>query len=514
MTKSNRQAPLKRERTDQTFNAMQHYVDLHERSAPMAFVGRDEVLADLMSAVKTTAANEDAEGMTRVVQGVPGAGKTSVCREFIRRHQNEEILWVDQAGGKHRAAVFCVDLSPGALNAPPLTFVQGIHEKWLRHCRSLEAGVKQAGRAHLSRLSDIVRLWLRRNTEHESVEKTSALTERSSLDACIGAYCHDYWGEDMVIALCIDEAQNCPGTTHAKAIMGGLHNRDHPARIAPLLFGLPNTLDHVSDQEKGLGLSRLNDDVIHDICLLEPGQPREIVVGTFDRLGLEWSNPGWSGHLRSLGFSPIQWDDWRNRVADAIAEGSSDFPQHVTLGLRAACQALIDRRETLAPTGLDAMLKDIRTTHHQRKTSYYQRRLSSVIQYGAAFGAICRKAAESPDAGVTHADAKRAIAAGSSADDESLDNAQTNAILKQALGKGILRQMQDGEVGPPPIPSMSTHLELVLQRALDRGRSHALRACQAIGLSAPPMQAPTHQDEDGDTFEGRPNRQPTKIAMR
>ena len=498
MTKSNRQAGLKQERTDQTFDAMQHYVDLHERSAPMAFVGRDEVLADLMSAVKTTAANEDAEGMTRVVQGVPGAGKTAICNEFIRRHQNEEILWMDQAGRKNKAAMFCVDLSPAALNAPPLTFVQGIHEKWLRHCRSVEAGLKQAGRAHLSRLSDIVRLWLKRNTEHESVEKTGALTERSSLDACIGAYCHDYWGEDLVIALCIDEAQNCPGTAHAKAIMGGLHNREHPARIAPLLFGLPNTLAHVSDQEQGLGLSRLNLDCIHDICLLEPGQPREIVDGTFDKLGLEWSNPGWSGHLGSRGFSATQWDDWRNRVADAIAEGSSGFPQHVTLGLHAACQALIDRRETLAPTGLDDVLKDIRATHQQRKTAYYQQRLSSVIQYSAAFGAICRKAAESPDAGVTHADAKRAIAAGSSANDESLDNAQTNVILKQALEKGILRQMQDGEVGPPPIPSMSKHLELVLQNALDRGRSHAVRACQAVGLSAPLSERPMHPSEDAD----------------
>ena len=491
MTKSNRQAPLNRERADQTFDAMQHYVDLHERSAPMAFVGRDEILADLMSAVKTTAVADHAKGMTRVVQGVPGAGKTAICDEFIRRHQNEEILWVDQAGRKNRAAVFCVSLDPDALNAPPLTFVQGIHEKWLRHCRSLEAGLKQAGRAHLSRLSDIVRLWLRRSTEHESAEKISALTEHSSLDACVGAYCHDYWGEDMVIALCIDEAQNCPVTAYSKAIVGGLHNRTHPARIAPLLFGLPNTLDHVSDQEKGLGLSRLNDDVIHDICLLEPGQAHEIVVGTFDRLGLEWSNPGWSGYLRSLGFSPIQWDDWRNRVADAIAERSSDFPQHVTLGLRAACQALIDRRETLVPTGLDDMLKDIRATHHQRKTSYYQRRLSSVIQYVAAFGAICRKAAGSPYGSVAEEEARAAIEAATPEKGHSLAADRADAILKQALGKGILRQMQDGEVGPPPIPSMSKHLELVLQRALDRGRSHAVRACQAIGLPVPPTEVPT-----------------------
>ena len=499
MTKSNRQAWLKQARTDQTFDSMQHYVNLHERSAPMAFVGRDDILDDLMAAVKTTAITEDAKGMTRVVQGVPGAGKTAICDEFIRRRQNQEIAWADMAGGKHRAAVFCVKLGPGALNAPPLTFAQGIHDKWLRHCRSLEAGVKQAGRAHLSRLSDIVRLWLKRSTENESVERISRLTEHSSLDACISAYCHDYWGEDMVIALCIDEAQNCPVTDYAKTILGGLHNRDHPARIAPLLFGLPNTLDHVSDHEKGLGLSRLNVAAVHDICLLEPGQAREIADGTFDKLGLEWSNPGWSGHLCSRGFKPTQWEDWRNRAAAAIAEGSSDFPQHVTLGLSAACQALIDRRETLTPADLDDMLKDIRAKHQQRKTAYYQQRLSSSIQYGAAFGAICRKAGESTHGGVSQADAKRSIAVGSSADDEALTNAQADAMLQQALGKGILRKMPGGDIGPPAIPSMSKHLELMLQKALDQERGHAVRACQAIGLSAPPTETPVCQNEEDVT---------------
>ena len=487
MAKGNQQARFKAARADQTFDDMRHYVNLHERSAPMAFVGRGDVLSDLLAAVKTTAITEDAKGMTRVVQGVPGAGKTAICGEFIRRHQNEEIAWVDKAGDKHRAAMFCVSLDPDALNAPPLTFVQGIHDKWLRHCRSLEAGLKQAGRAHLSRLSDIVRLWLKRSTEHESVERISRLTERSSLDACVGAYCQDYWGDDMAIALCIDEAQNCAATAHSKAIVGGLHNRTHPARIAPLLFGLPNTLDHVSDHGRGLGLSRLNVAAIHDICLLEPGQAREIVEGTFDKLGLEWSNPGWSVYLRSRGFSPIQWDGWRNKIADAIAEGSSDFPQHVTLGLRAACQALIDRRETLAPADLDDLLKDIRAKHHQRKTTYYQRRLSSSIQYGAAFGAICRKAAGSPYGSVAEEDARAAIEAAAQAKGRPAAADQADAMLQQALAKGILCRMPDGDIGPPAIPSMSKHLELMLQQALDRGRSHAVRTCQAVGLPTDPI---------------------------
>ena len=71
-------------------------------------------------------------------------------------------------------------------------------------------------------------------------------------------------------------------------------------------------------------------------------------------------------------------------------------------------------------------------------------------------------------------------------------------MLKQAIGKGILRKMPDGDVGPPPIPSMSTHLETLLQDALDKGRSHAVRACQAISLSAPPTETPATPSKDAD----------------
>ena len=141
-----------------TFDAMRHYIEQGERDAPVAFVGRDYILKDLMAGVEAT--SRGAKGMTRVVQGVPGAGKTAVCDEFIRRNQNQEISWRGKSGRKHKAALFCVNLDPADLNVPPLTFVQGLHEKWVDHCRSLEASIRQAGRAHLNRISDIVRLRL------------------------------------------------------------------------------------------------------------------------------------------------------------------------------------------------------------------------------------------------------------------------------------------------------------------------------------------------------------------
>ena len=474
------------------FEAMQRYIDRHERSAPVVFVGRDGILSDLMSAVKATAM-DDAKGMTRVVQGVPGAGKTAICEEFTRKHQSECLVWTDEDGKEEKAILFCVQLDPSALDAPPLSFVQGIHEKWRRHCLDLKAGKGRAALGHLDRGSDILRLWLNRNTEHESAKRIGALNEHSSLDVCLSTYARDYWGDDMAIALCVDEVQNCPATKQSRSILGSLHNRTHPARIVPLLFGLPNALDYVSDRENGLGLSRLNARACHEICLLELGQAREIATGTFDKLGLEWSNPNWGGCLAKRGFSPRQWHDWRDRIADAVADGSSNFPQHVTLGLSIVCEVLIDRRKTLAPNNLAEVLQDIQTKHHQIKITYYEQRMNAIIQHGAAFGSICRAASRSANGGITRAEAKRAIAVGSDEDDKDLTSEQAGKILEKAMEKGVLRRLKNGRIAPPDIPSMATYLDGLFQDALDAEEAPAVCALRALRLTASAADTPANR---------------------
>ena len=466
--------------TDLVFRAMQHCVDHHERTAPVAFVGRDEVMDSLLSAVQTTAAFQKAKGMTRVVHGVPGAGKTAICDEFVRRYQNERIALLGADGGEKEASVFCVVLAPDDLDSPPITFAQAIHEAWRKNRLSLGTGLGNAALGHLDKAADLTRSALNRSTEHETVERVGALTEHSGLSTCLGAYCDDYWGDEIVIALCIDEVQNCPATDRAKAILGGLHNRTHPARIVPLLFGLPNATDHLDD----LGLSRLNVGCVHEICLLEPGQSREIVDGTFAKLGLEWSNPGWGAYLGKRGFSPVQWNDWRSRIAGTLAEGSSDFPQHVTLGLSAAFQELIDRRKTLSPNGLDELIQNIRAKHQERKEIYYHRRIRSIIEHGPAIGAICRKASRSPHGSLSQVEARQSISAGSAADGQRLTREEASKVLQTALEKGILGKLENGRITPPAIPSMTTYLDGLLQEAIDLEDRLAMQACQSIGLSA------------------------------
>ena len=72
---------------------MRSYVDDIERASPLAFVGRQAIMNDLMAAVRGTVKPAPTPGMTRVVQGVPGAGKAALCSEFIARHNGGIILW-------------------------------------------------------------------------------------------------------------------------------------------------------------------------------------------------------------------------------------------------------------------------------------------------------------------------------------------------------------------------------------------------------------------------------------
>ena len=60
--------------------ALRAYDRRRDRATPPVFVGRQRELAFLRDTV--AAARSGAEGVTAVVQGVPGAGKSALCKRF------------------------------------------------------------------------------------------------------------------------------------------------------------------------------------------------------------------------------------------------------------------------------------------------------------------------------------------------------------------------------------------------------------------------------------------------
>ena len=90
---------------DVVFERMRAYASDLERASPPVFVGREEILEELRFAAERVAA-DNPRGMTRVVQGVPGAGKSSLCDEFMASVQGRIL-----AGRR----VLCAKLDPSNL---------------------------------------------------------------------------------------------------------------------------------------------------------------------------------------------------------------------------------------------------------------------------------------------------------------------------------------------------------------------------------------------------------------
>ena len=63
--------------------ALRDYDRRRDRASPPVFVGRAGELAFLHDAV--AAAQSGAEGITAVVQGLPGVGKSVLCRQFEKQ---------------------------------------------------------------------------------------------------------------------------------------------------------------------------------------------------------------------------------------------------------------------------------------------------------------------------------------------------------------------------------------------------------------------------------------------
>ena len=478
------------------FDRLQVYIQNQERNPPPKFIGRQDILDDLCNCLEAVGTNNP-NSMTRIVQGVPGAGKTSLCAEFIRRNHGRVILGnemvrnpdkTDAAEDAHlpdqvrkSRVVLCLEVMPDAISGPPLNLAVDIRNRMLAAYASLggEAGragkARQYGRIFASVLGAICR----REQDPAIRNNLNFLNMKSGLSACLNAYAKDLWKDDVIIALCVDEMQNCGATSEAKASLNVLHNVKHGARIAPLFFGLPHTERHIRQKLK---LSRLNTNSAKDIGSLQPGEGGDVIDATLKHLGVDWDNPAWRDYAVRAGFDEAAWIDLQTRLADAIETEAHDFPQHLTAGIIAICQTLQNHRKELAPESADALIDEAQALHLDTKIIYYEGRLSSadLTKHRLALGAICRMADLAQDNCVDEADAVTAVRNGTRKDMTEQD---AEAVLKTAVGSGLLVHMEDYEqYGPPNIPSMQTHLIDRLMQDFEMQKSAAVRLKDSLDL--------------------------------
>ena len=456
---------------DAVFQRMRAYASDLERTSPPVFVGRKDILDELRFVAERVAA-DNPRGMTRLVQGVPGAGKSALCDEFMASVQGTEL-----AGRR----VLCAKLDPSNLAQPPLELVNKLTDSLPRALAQVPDTQRFVADRHVrfAELASAALQVMRRPSVRQMHEASHGLTAESDLGTCVSAHAERLWPKNALVVLAFDEMQECPATARAQAALRILNECMHDARILVVCFGLQNTEAVLREDLK---LSRISADAVTDIGPLAPGEGREVLKRTLDHFGASTSNQDWPHYLLAAGVDPNDWLAWRKGLLDDLEDRAGNFPQHLTAALRATCQALYEHRQNPTPTA--ALATEIVDRLERNKADYYGKRIGDALRlHRIALGALA--SATEKSGGVPLRDALACFMAGDDAG-RPVDGEQAERLMRLAVARGVLGQADvDGVLScvAPPTPSMTRHLRDHYERMLAREDAGALALAELLGTA-------------------------------
>ena len=395
-------------------DALRRYISREARAAPPVFVGRQRVVRDIEAAAAATLdawrAGEDFPGLTRVVQGAPGAGKSSLLAHLRRK-------WEAARADGDRGAPVAVNIS--------LLELRDLDRFMAEIDRKVPASI---GRRYAPVVAGaLVKLVAPGTRLSEETEKgVRALAERRDLP--------------HPVVLMVDEAQNARPYESESTVFAHLHEGhfDH-LPVLPVLAGLGHLREHLG--QPGIRLSRFSNELksVHTLSALSDGEVRELFGGWLDRFGVAATADG-----------AARW-------ADALVRDSQGWPMHTNHFLTALAEQLVmPGRDPgrLAPADLDA----VRRGAAERRGAYYNTRYDDSLlresedDVGRAMAAL-RIAGPTGMRNALHA-IRDAFRHG--------DMNEARAVFDCFLERGFLQSIPDPEPNAPllygcPIPSLASY---------------------------------------------------------
>lgn len=392
---------------------------IRDRAAPVHFAGRRDELDHIL-----VNARHPAAGNTMVVQGAPGAGKTSLLREAAKRFREAggQALLYDAPWSKDGEDDVIRDIAVAALGLDP-----GVFSTTERSAKTAKGAIVGVG---------------------GSVTKTvqTPPVELTRWTAFVRRY-REVARDSRNVLVLVDESQNLDDD--AGELIHALHTQsDFPFTL--VCGGLSDTKDKLRD----IGVARLGGDAILRIGALTHEEARDSVLHT-----LHWT-------LDRCTQPPVRHDEdhveqWTNELADA----SLGWPQHVASYLSGTWRALAGaERLDLGDAGnlkaaLDrgaAMCRDYyegRIDASQTDPAVILAAHGALAAGGDAFVRVCAAIEEAVDRLPA---ARRALHHRSHPDG-------TLECYAKMLKAGVIEE-RDGERLGVPIPSMTKHLEDVVAR--------------------------------------------------
>ncbi len=322
---------------------LQEFVASGDKSPPPVFVGRKEILQDIEAASRRSWKGWEAlahgnPGETRVVQGAPGAGKSSIIVELTNRLQEKMVAEADTPSVPPPRVVkvspeMVADDLPSVLTI--LAGAAGLSSPiWSNLLSKLKFGVAIRPDSVTPELG-----W-----DLNNQEKPRHIWELASL------FPPSKWKAPVILA--IDEAQTFSGgmeMPHA-GFLRSIHNSDTNLPLLLVLAGLGDTAARASQ----MNLTRGKE--IHEIGSLEPDEAGTFMLACCHRFGMDPS-----GH--------------EERLVE-LASPCEGWPRHLHLTLQSLGREALKTDGELANVSWEIVKKQA----EESRTRYYQGQQSKAME--------------------------------------------------------------------------------------------------------------------------------------
>lgn len=328
-----------------------------DRTSPTVFAGRGDEINLLNDAVDGV--QHDESGHTVVIQGVPGAGKTSLLNEYAAR-----LL---AANSESDRLVVPVPLQPAAVNQPPLAIIHEIDRAFSLLEKSNEW--RRAKNRAFSGTSFVGHALFTATTRKRLDDFRPSARSPTSLPAALDDYtAFRFDRRESTIVLLVDEAQNLRDTGQVREHLGTLHS-GVKGRVQVLLacFGLASTQGRLRE----LGLSRLATGHVRSIGALSDEHAKETVAGTLEVA------------LADVEFDEGERRQWIMSASAAILAGSANFPHHLANGCRALAEIALDEG-----IGDEPPVQRLREQCRAYRREYYDARLQPWANHTVALAHV------------------------------------------------------------------------------------------------------------------------------
>jgi len=327
--------------------ALQEFVAREEGSPPPVFVGREDILHDIETAGSRVwkGAGAEAHGnpkATRIVQGAPGSGKSSIIAELIKRLKEKmdplvEVSTVPIPRVVRVSPEMVADDLPSVLTI--LAGAAGLSSPvWHNLLSKIELGVTIRPDSVTPHLG-----WQPHKKQGpEHIWDLARLFPPSK------------WRAPVILA--IDEAQSFTGgrsTTHA-GFLRSIHNSDSNLPLLLVLAGLGDTADKA--REMNLTRGRYP----HEIGSLEPDEVGEFMLAFCNRFGI-----GPQSHEESL---------------MKLAAPSEGWPRHLHFSLQSLGREVMMTEGNMDRLSWSRILEEAETSRNR----YYQRQQSPTMKMASA----------------------------------------------------------------------------------------------------------------------------------